>query len=184
MELLSLMAVMLEGLGFNLCVAPFLNVCVLNLLQRVRDGVCGHKIHPQQVTLVWSAWCSGWSHQRHGCSTRCRDWLKALLYQNGYSSTVWHKRTKGWWQKGRYGQGRKGWKAKGPLHAWVGCIGAIMRWFIGWLLHGDYQRLTTELLSLMAVMSEGLGFNLCVAPFLNICVLNLSWRVGSRRCWR
>ena len=37
----------------------------------------------------------------------------------------------------------------------------------------------TELLSLMAVMSEGLGFNLCVAPFLNVCVLNLSWRVGA-----
>ena len=35
MELLSLMAVMLEGLGLNLCVAPFLNVCVLNLTQRV-----------------------------------------------------------------------------------------------------------------------------------------------------
>ena len=35
-----------------------------------------------------------------------------------------------------------------------------------------------ELLSLMAVMLEGLGFNLCVAPFLNVCVLNLSWRVG------
>ena len=35
----------------------------------------------------------------------------------------------------------------------------------------------TELLSPMAVMSEGLSFNLCVAPFLNICVLNLSWRV-------
>ena len=28
-----------------------------------------------------------------------------------------------------------------------------------------------ELLSPMVVMSEGLGFNLCVAPFLNICVL-------------
>ena len=27
-------------------------------------------------------------------------------------------------------------------------------------------------------MSEGLGFNLCVAPFLNICVLNLTQRVG------
>ena len=27
------MAVMLEGLGFNLCVAPFLNICVLNLPQ-------------------------------------------------------------------------------------------------------------------------------------------------------
>ena len=36
MELLSPMAVMLEGLGFNLCVAPFLNVCVLDLSQRVR----------------------------------------------------------------------------------------------------------------------------------------------------
>ena len=36
-----------------------------------------------------------------------------------------------------------------------------------------------ELLSPMAVMSEGLGFNLCVAPFLNICVLNLSQRVGA-----
>ena len=28
-------------------------------------------------------------------------------------------------------------------------------------------------------MSEGLGFNLYVAPFLNICVLNLTWRVGA-----
>ena len=37
----------------------------------------------------------------------------------------------------------------------------------------------TELLSPMAVMSEGLGFNLCVVPFLNVCVLNLSWRVGA-----
>ena len=35
-----------------------------------------------------------------------------------------------------------------------------------------------ELLSPTADMSEGLGFNLCVVPFLNICVLNLSWRVG------
>ena len=33
MELLSPMAVMLEGLGFNLCVASFLNVCVPNLPQ-------------------------------------------------------------------------------------------------------------------------------------------------------
>ena len=31
----------------------------------------------------------------------------------------------------------------------------------------------------MAVMSEGLGFNLCVAPFLNVYVLNLSWRVRA-----
>ena len=41
-----------------------------------------------------------------------------------------------------------------------------------------------ELLSPMAVMSEGLGFNLCVASFLNVCVLNLPQRVGSGRCWR
>ena len=46
------------------------------------------------------------------------------------------------------------------------------------LLHGDYQGPTTELLSLMVVMSEGLGFNLCVVPFLNVCVLNLSQKVG------
>ena len=37
-----------------------------------------------------------------------------------------------------------------------------------------------ELLSPLAVMSEGLGFNLYVAPFLNICVLNLSWRVRAK----
>ena len=41
-----------------------------------------------------------------------------------------------------------------------------------------------ELLSPMVVMSEGLGFNLCVAPFLNICVLNLSQGVGGGRCQR
>ena len=52
------------------------------------------------------------------------------------------------------------------------------------LLHGDFRRPMMELLSLMAVMSEGLGFNLCVVPFLNVCVLNLSWRVGGRRCQR
>ena len=33
------------------------------------------------------------------------------------------------------------------------------------------------MLSPMVVMSEGLGFNLCVVPFLNVCVLNLSQRV-------
>ena len=37
----------------------------------------------------------------------------------------------------------------------------------------------TELLSPMAVMLEGLGFNLCVVPFLNVCVLNLTWRVRA-----
>ena len=31
----------------------------------------------------------------------------------------------------------------------------------------------------MVVMSEGLGFNLCVVPFLNVCVLNLTRRVGA-----
>ena len=41
-----------------------------------------------------------------------------------------------------------------------------------------------ELLSPLAVMLEGLGFNLCVAPFLNVCVLNLSWRVRGGRCQR
>ena len=41
-----------------------------------------------------------------------------------------------------------------------------------------------ELLSPMAVMSEGLGFNLCVVPFLNICVLNLPQGVRSRECQR
>ena len=52
------------------------------------------------------------------------------------------------------------------------------------LLRGDYRRLMTELLILLVVMLEGLGFNLCVAPFLNVCVLNLSWRVGGGRCQR
>ena len=36
-----------------------------------------------------------------------------------------------------------------------------------------------ELLSPMAVISEGLGFNLCVAPFLNICVPNLPQGQGQ-----
>ena len=36
-----------------------------------------------------------------------------------------------------------------------------------------------ELLSPMAVRLEGLDFNLCVTPFLNVCVLNLSWRVRA-----
>ena len=47
------------------------------------------------------------------------------------------------------------------------------------------QRLMTELLSPMAVISEGLGFNLCVTPFLNICVPNLPQGVkdGGGRRW-
>ena len=56
------------------------------------------------------------------------------------------------------------------------------------MLRGDFGKPMMELLSSMAVMSEGLGFNLCVAPFLNVCVLNLSWRVrvedvGSGWSW-
>ena len=60
-----------------------------------------------------------------------------------------------------------------------------------------YQRPTTELLSPMAVMLEGLGFNLCVAPFPNVYVPNfkledLHWRfsvfggpkVGGLEVWR
>ena len=39
MELLSPMAVMSEGLGFNLCVAPFLKSVSLIYL-RVKDGEC------------------------------------------------------------------------------------------------------------------------------------------------
>ena len=50
MELLSPMAVMLEGLGFNLCVVPFLNICVLNLLQRARSG----KRKISEAVRVWS----------------------------------------------------------------------------------------------------------------------------------
>ena len=37
---LSPIVVLLEGLGFNLCVAPFLNVCVPNLPQGVKDREC------------------------------------------------------------------------------------------------------------------------------------------------
>ena len=60
---------------------------------------------------------------------------------------------------------------------------------MGKILDGpDFTTLTTELLNTKAVMSEGLGFNLCVASFLNICVLNLTWRVraevvGGGRSW-
>ena len=55
------------------------------------------------------------------------------------------------------------------------------------LLCSDVRGPTMELLSPM-VMSEGLGFNLCVVPFLNVCVLNLSQRVrvedvGGGRSW-
>ena len=51
---------------------------------------------------------------------------------------------------------------------------------MGKILDGpDFATLTMELLSPKAVMLEGLGFNLCVASFLNICVLNLTRRVGA-----
>ena len=53
MELLSPMAVMSEGLGFNLCVAPFLNICVLNLSQRVKaEDVGGGQSWVRGVVLV------------------------------------------------------------------------------------------------------------------------------------
>ena len=45
----SLMAVMSEGLGFNLCDTPFLNVCVPNLPQGVEDGECKR----------WLGWVEG-----------------------------------------------------------------------------------------------------------------------------
>ena len=35
------------------------------------------------------------------------------------------------------------------------------------------------MVSPMAMMSEELGFNLCVAPFLYVCVLNLSQKVRA-----
>ena len=47
-----------------------------------------------------------------------------------------------------------------------------------------FQRPMTELLGLMVVMLEGLGFNLCVAPFLNVCVPNLPQGVKDGECWR
>ena len=51
-----------------------------------------------------------------------------------------------------------------------------------------YQRPTMALLSPMVVMLEGLGFNLCVAPFLNVCVPNLPQgsrmeNVGGGQSW-
>ena len=60
-ELLSTMAVMLEGLGFNLCVAPFLNVCVPNLpqgsrMENVRGGwswVGGVILESDEERLSW-----------------------------------------------------------------------------------------------------------------------------------
>ena len=58
----------------------------------------------------------------------------------------------------------------------------LMHWIpVTWWSWG----LMAELLSPLAVMSEGLGFNLCIAPFLNVSVLNLSQRVGvSGSCQR
>ena len=46
-----------------------------------------------------------------------------------------------------------------------------------------YQRSMMELLSSMVVMSEGLGFNLCVVPFLNIRVPNLPQGVKDGGGW-
>ena len=50
------------------------------------------------------------------------------------------------------------------------------------MLQDDYRGPTMELLSLMAVMSERLGFNLCVVPFLNICVPKLPQGVKDGGC--
>ena len=63
MELLSPMVVMSEGLGFNLCVAPFLNVCVPNLpqgsrMENVRDGqswVRGVILETDEERLSWGS---------------------------------------------------------------------------------------------------------------------------------
>ena len=53
MELLSLMVVMSEGLGFNLCVAPFLNACVPNLPQWSRmENVGGGQSWVRDIVLV------------------------------------------------------------------------------------------------------------------------------------
>ena len=54
----------------------------------------------------------------------------------------------------------------------------LMHWIpVMWWSRGPMA----ELLSPLAVMSEGLGFNLCIAPFLNVGVLNLSQRVEDIR---
>ena len=47
-----------------------------------------------------------------------------------------------------------------------------------------FQGLMPELLSPMVVISEGLGFKLCVSPFLNVCVPNLPQGVKDRECQR
>ena len=50
----------------------------------------------------------------------------------------------------------------------------------------SYWRPLMELLSPMTVMLEGLGFNLCAVPFLNVCVPNLPQGRGQRlvrSCW-
>ena len=55
---------------------------------------------------------------------------------------------------------------------------------VPYLLQGDLSEADDRLLSPMVVMSEGLGFNLCVAPFLNICVPNLPQGVKDGECQR
>ena len=75
MELLSLMAVMSEGLGFNLCVAPFLNVCVLNLLQRVGDGGCWRWL---ELGQRWLELGRRWLELGRRCCTRV-EWGETEL---------------------------------------------------------------------------------------------------------
>ena len=67
MELLSPMAVMSEGLGFNLCVAPFLHVCVPNLPQGVKDGECQRW---SELGQRWSELGQRWSELGWRCHTR------------------------------------------------------------------------------------------------------------------
>ena len=60
----------------------------------------------------------------------------------------------------------------------LACMALGVYKFVIYMIYGNCyklgcQRLMMELLGLMVVMLEGLGFNLCVVPFLNICVPNL-----------
>ena len=60
MELLSPM-MMLEGLGFNLCVAPFLNICVPNSTSELRmENVRGGQSWVRGVILETDKERLGW----------------------------------------------------------------------------------------------------------------------------
>ena len=62
MELLSLTAVMLGGLGFNLCVAPFLNVCVPNLRGLRAENIRGGRSWVRGVALESDGGRLSWVH--------------------------------------------------------------------------------------------------------------------------